>query len=145
MSERNAAARASRGAAQPSLLTTAEAAEQAGITVRQLDNWARSTIGIIQPSRTPVVRSGRHRMWEPEEVKVLRLLGYLANLRVPMAALAAANVALQGIPLERGDERWLVVSAPDKKGRIVTQAEFPRIARRYKGAIWAVPLSAAQG
>lgn len=124
-------------ATETPLLTSQQAADAAGITLRQLDHWVR--IGqVIVPSATPWQGSGLHRRWTVDEVRVLAILGHLAAAHTPMAQMAqAANVLLDVDTPRRGDTRWLVVD--NDWAAVVGARELAKTAT--DGGLWFVPLS----
>ena len=120
------------------LLTTADAAEFADVTERQIDHWVRIG-GVITPSHTRQEGRGRHRRWSLDEAKVLRVLGQLAAINAPMKTLAAVARALQGVNITSGDRRWVVA---DAEGNV--DIVRPSQLGDYSGrAYWSVALATA--
>jgi DNA-binding transcriptional MerR regulator len=120
-----------------SLVNTAEAAESAGISVRQLDHWARNEI--LTPVATPNRGSGRHRLWTIPEIKVARLLGELSSMGVSLRGLTLAAQALEGVSIEPRDKRKLVVTR-DGQAFITTHEE---LAKKGVDCFWSVSLNLA--
>jgi DNA-binding transcriptional MerR regulator len=121
-----------------SLVNTTEAAESAGITVRQLDHWARTEI--VTPVATPMRGQGKHRLWTVPEIKTLRVLGSLADLGVPLRVLAAAARALEDVTVEPGDRRLLVVTP---KGDAFIAADHAELSKLGLDSCWSVKLAVA--
>jgi DNA-binding transcriptional MerR regulator len=107
-----------------SLVSTREAAETAGVTVRQLDHWARNEV--LTPVATPVRGSGRHRLWTVPEIKVARILGQLSDMGVSVRGLAVAAKALEGVSIEPRDKRKLYVT-PEGQAFVATQEEAAKL------------------
>jgi DNA-binding transcriptional MerR regulator len=62
--------------------TSHQAAALAGITYRQLDHWDR--IRLVSPSVSPADGSGSERVYSPEDVDALRIVGRITDLGVSL-------------------------------------------------------------
>jgi predicted RNase H-like HicB family nuclease len=69
------------------LYTSKEAAELAGITMRQLDHWARQEV--VRPEREAEGR-GTVRGWAPRQIVELRVVAGLREARVPLQRIRRA-------------------------------------------------------
>lgn len=83
------------------LRSTAEAAEAAGVTYRQVDFWVRRDV--VAPA-VAARGSGSVRLFDEHNVAVLRLLGRLSDLGAERRVLAAAVAAVRALPLDL--DRW---------------------------------------
>jgi DNA-binding transcriptional MerR regulator len=119
------------------LLSTREAAVEAQVTVRQLDHWSRA--GVLTPTTTPNCGSGRHRLWTRDEANIIRLLGRLSKLHVPIAVLRQVAEKLSSVTIAGHDTRLVVVDRSHTE--IVTPAALPR---RLQGrsSCWLLSLAA---
>lgn len=78
-------------------VSTPVAAEQAGVTFRQVDYWVRA--GVIEPT-VPARGSGNSREWHEDDVALLRVCGLIASAleRAPTQLLGAAVDQLRPLP-----------------------------------------------
>jgi len=72
------------------LLSSAEVADLAGVTWRQIDHWARRGYLSVEPR--PGDGPGHHRWFSPEEAQIIRRMGRLVAAGLsPRAASRAAR------------------------------------------------------
>ncbi len=118
--------------------TSTEAAARAGLSVRQLDHWAR--VGsVIRPRLSHEQGSGHYRTWTADEVRVLAVLRRLADAKAPLLVLRRAAQALITAEVHDTDTRWLAVS--DRRSAVVG---LDGLAGVRGWATWYVPLSGAR-
>lgn len=97
-------------------LTTAQVAQAAGVSTRQLDYLVSA--GVIDPAWIEGTGgSGSRRRWAPEQVKVVRLAAVLRELGATDETLRPALAAIVTIPDERVWNARILVTVD---GRLMT-------------------------
>lgn len=102
---------------QAQYLTTTAAAEAAGVSYRQLDYWTR--LGLTRPVGESCPGSGGLRMWDPDEVPVIRLVAKLVASRAIADEVIEVVPRLRAIPRHQWSGPLMVLDRIVDLGRCI--------------------------